>query len=424
MVFFFLVWILGLFGFFSPAFADSYYIRDTFLGQSREDLQDRREFPNHNYLEGRYQHLKWRADTNLQIYRDWERRKEDFDLFENSIHGQLLQDRLELTAGRQFFTPGFNTFLMDGVSLDLLATEKLGVDFYGGTPRYPETGDFKQDDDLLSGLRVFLRNMGGIAGNISTLYRRENFSQGDWIENDQLSLAGYFVYDGKRAEQLRPYLGLEYQVSGKVLNLMNGGFNWMPKRPLSFNLEFNLFDENRQEARKTLTAFHTEDHIVQGRFGGSQKINRDFSLFENYSLTHLKNTADRWRNSHQVEAGLDWFFWPAGLRITPAYAFTQSFGGKVHRASLGVEKTFNRIISLTLSNHYAQFTKITHDNGKAFSSLVWLGWHATPQWTLGVHVESLKNNDVTRETRGGFLVQWGLGTQPMFPTVAKGVLLL
>lgn len=414
---------LAIFAVFD-AEAKTYYFQNTTLGQGREDLRGRQEFPIESYVQGRYQATKWRAETGFKVFRDWERKNEDVDLFEANLYGKLLENRLEVVAGRQFFTPGFNTFLMDGVNLDIHFSPKVGLGIYGGVPRYPETGDFKQDNDLLSGLQLLWKKIGGLTGNTSIVYLRKDFGREDWVENDQLSVAQYFVYDGEKAERFRPYLGLEYQVSGKVLKQIQSGLNWHPKRILSFNLEFNLFDENRQEIKETLTAFHADGRIYQGRFGSRQKITRDLEVYQNYTFSRFNDSASRMGNAHQLEVGFDYLLWPIQLRMTPGYALTDSYGGRAHRAFLGLEKEFRRVYSVALHNHYVSFNKVTNDNGKAFGSLLWAGWSVSPQWTLGAHAEFLKSNDVEREWRSGFLLQWNLGQNVTYPRTMKGVLAL
>lgn len=422
--FIFPLFIIGLLFFSFPASAGTYYLRNLTLSQAREDLNSRREFPINHYLGGRYQEEGWQVDGNVQVYRDWERKKEDFDIYESNLSGRFFENQLEVKAGRQFFTPGFDLFLVDGMKLDWQLSPPVGMRIFLGAPRYTEIGDIQQDTNLLSGLQFLFHDLASFTGNASVIYLRKDFNQSDWIEGDQLSVAQYFSYDGKKAEKIRPYFGGEYQISGRILKQATSGVHWHPKRPFSFNLEFNLFDENRKELKETLTAFHADGRIYQGRFGGRQKLTGDLEFFQNYIFSRFQNPASLYRVAHQVETGFQYFIWPIALQVVPSYGFIKSYGGTVHKASLGLEKKLGRYVSMVLTNNYAQFEKVTNDNGKAFSSLLWAGWHIHPQFTIGGHIAFLKNNDVEREWRGGFLLQWGLGTDPLYPQAEKGVLAL
>lgn len=418
-----LILFLGLLFFSSPTLAGTYYLKNLHLGQAREDLKNRRELPVNHYLGGRYQEKNWQVDGNFQIYRDWERKKDDFDIYESNFTGRFSESQLEVKAGRQFFTPGFDLFLVDGIKLGWQFSSQAGMGIFSGVPRYTEIGDIKVDANLLSGLQ-FLFNGLGFTGNSSVIYLRKDFNHGDWIEKDQLSLAQYLIYDGKKAEKIRPYFGGEYQISGKILEQATSGVYWNPKRPLSFNLEFNLFDENRRELKETLTAFHADGRIYQGRFGGRQKLTSDLEFFQNYIFGRFKNPAGADRNAHQIEAGFQYFIWPIALQVVPSYGFTKSYGGRVDKVSVGLEKNIGRRVSIVATNDYAQFEKVTHDNGKAFSSFLRAGWHIRPSLSIGSHTAFLKNNEVKREWRGGLFLQWGLGVDPIYPQSEKGILAL
>lgn len=401
----------------------NYYLRIFNLGEVRQNIRDQREAPTSHYLDGGYRATKWQTEAHGRIYRDWERDKQEFDLFETSLSAKLFKDRLELKAGRQFFTPGFNVYLMDGMNADWNFSKRAGLGLYAGMPQYPETGDWSQDNGLLSGLHFFWNKVAGFTGNVGAVYRRRDLNRDNWIGNDQVVVASYFLYEPKEDGKFRLYSASEYQVSGNTLTQISLGGHFQIQRKHSLNLEFNVFDENREEIKETLLAVHADGRIYQGRFGARQQILRDVEFFQNYTFGHMEDPSGNMSRSHQAEAGIDYTLWAIRLNVRPRYAFTKSYGGRFHAGSVGFSKRFLKKVSVLVDNHYVKFHKRTNDNGSAFSSLLWTGWDITKNLTLGGHAEFLKNNDVEKEFRGGFLLQWGVGGVPQFPLAQRGVLL-
>lgn len=416
--------MLAFFFLSASAVAGESYLRILGLNEWRDDIRQRKENPTQGFLDIGHKERKWEAEAHLRVGRDFERKKQGLDLYETNLFGRVLEDRLEIRGGRQFFTPGFNVYLMDGMQADFNLTRQVGFGVYAGIPQTPETDDFQIDTGLISGTRFFWNRISGLTGHLSTLYQQTDFSEKDWIETHRVSVAGYLFFEPVENGNASFYTGSEYQVAGKTLNLLTFGTDFRPHPKWSFNLEGNIFNENRKEIKDTLTAVHADGPITQGRIGARQKLNRDLSLIENVTFSRLKDPARQMSHSHQLETGIDYYLYPLRLDISPRYALIRSYGGMAQRGSLFLARVFAKQVTLRLQNDYVHFTKRTHDNGGGFASLLWGGWHLTREWTLGGKVEFRKNNDVSREFRGGFLLEWGIGKIPAFPRSQKGPLLL
>src|SRR3989338_2203022 len=201
------------------------------LGQGAEE-NGNQQWPINGYMGAGWKPAEssWNAKTNFHVYKKLNSSKKDFNLYQTNIDGTFLQDKLHLTAGRQFLSLGLNAWLLDGMRLEIQPKETWSVATYAGTPRTPDNGDFNTDDGMISGLGFFLHSVGGFTGQIGTHYRKKDIQGKDWNENDQLFGAAYGRYQFSEETAPSLYSGVEYDASGGSLDQAVFGLDWHPNK--------------------------------------------------------------------------------------------------------------------------------------------------------------------------------------------------
>ena len=310
---------------------------------------------------------------------------------------------------------------MDGMRLEWQSQNTWSIASYAGVPRFPEIGDFHKDDGLISGISLLTHTTHGLAGQVGVVYRKRDMQTNNWLGNDQMFGISYLQYRFDKINMPTFYSGVEYDISGSSLDQLTSGVEWSPHRILSLNGELNYFDENTTEGKETIFALFTGGKMWQGRLGFNEKPFNDFDFFQNYNYSRVKDPGGTNHNQHDLLMGITYSLPKIDIDITPSFNYTQSYGGKVYLGSLALLDYVKSWWSVLLRYDYAKFSKITNDNGEAMSAVVWNTFELPKDFSLSLNTEFHKNNDVSREFRGGLALNWNFGS-PSFPAAGQGML--
>ena len=238
----------------------------TVVGQARENDGSQREIPVNGYLGANLDvpssHLSTAGD--LRIFRDFNRRFDDFDLYQGLIHWEPL-DLLKLDFGRQFISQGFSTNIIDGVKMKIVPEGIVGFTLYAGIPRTVEEGDFNRDDGLLTGLSVGFKNIPKTDAQIHVSWRKEDVNGTSLGENDEILAGANLSYQLTKTPSTLVYGLFEYDTTGQVINAGTVGVDFSVDRLFSLNTEFNYFNVSHGADRRSILEALTEGPLLSGR---------------------------------------------------------------------------------------------------------------------------------------------------------------
>lgn len=399
--------ILSLF-FSIPVYAGNFQLDTTIIGQVRQDEQDRTESPVNGYLGLAVDQPKWHisAETNMRLFRDFNRHFDDYDLYQAVLHIRPI-DALQIDFGRQFVNQGFSAEILDGIQLQIMPKGYVHLVLYTGIPRSDEIGDFNKNDGLLSGLTLGLKNVSRTNAQVHAAWRKVNIRFNDLKENDEIFVGANLSHQLDVKASPLFYGLIEYNVAGKVLDAGSGGIDLYPSRRVGLNLEFNVFNVNKESDRPTILGLFTQGRMLSGRFASTWTlIPEHLDLVESYSYQRVEIQSRVHRNGHLIDTALHISFDDLGLHIAPGYYFANSFGGTLHGARISIHEQFTDEFYADVGFDFTTYNKITNDNDNAYSLVAWSGYEIFKGWTVAAGFEYNRNNLLTRDIRGSMQISF------------------
>lgn len=393
------------------ALADSLGFDTTIVGQVRENQNNQSEVPFNGYLGLEYSRPQWNfsSETNMRIFRDWQRSWDDYDLYQAVVHIRPVPV-VQIDFGRQFLSQGFSTDLMDGLKLTLSPPWPLEFTTYLGIPRTVEHGDFNKNDGLLSGLSIRIKDIPNTNLQIHTAWRKANIRVADIRENDAVYLGGNASYLFPGSWKPLLYGLVEFNATGKVLETGSIGLDIYPREWAAFNVEFNYFNVDRNFTQRSILGLFTQGRLLSGRIGSTWTLIPNYlSLEQSYSYQNIEVTNGNRQHGHLFEVLLPITLDKIGLFIGPGYYFSKSFGGDLHGIRLSVYEQFTEKLYTEAAVDYTTFDKITGVNDDGFSATLWTGYEVIKGLTLSGGFEYNNNNLFERDIRGSFKLQYHYG---------------
>ena len=392
----------------TEAHATGIDLRTSVLGQVRENVSDLSEVPVNGYFGLTLKQPSWKSslETDMRLFRDFSRELDDYDLYQAVMHIRPIE-MLQVDFGRQVVNEGFSLETMDGLRLVMMPSGYLDVDVYFGIPRSVETGDFDKDDGLLSGISLGLKNVAQTSAQLHAAWRKNDIHQADLRENDS-----FFV--GVNASHqfsvfTRPmFYGLfEYDVTGKAVDAGTAGLDLYPARWVSLNAEFNFFDINRRTNRPSIFSLFSNGPLYTGRLASTWTILPDnLSFVQSYAYQWLEIQDGSRHNGHLIDSAFQISLGGIGLDLEPGYYFSQSFGGFLNGVRLFLHEQFTDKWYSEVGFDFASYSKVTHNNDNAFSTVLWTGYELPKGVTLSAGFEFNQNNAFNQDVRGSFKVDY------------------
>lgn len=396
----------------SPLYAGDFHLEATSLGQVRDNENAEREIPLNGYLGlGVSDVGKWHFsnETNMRLFHDFDRDFDDYDLYQAVLHIQPLQ-ALSIDFGRQFVNEGFSAEIIDGLHLSLLPIDAIEIVAYSGIPRSVERGDFNENDGLLTGLSMALRNIPSTNARLHVAWRNNSIRSTDIRENDSIRVGADLSHQWGSPISPRLYGLAEFDATAKILDTGTAGIDLTPAPWVSLGFEFDYFNINRETTRPTILSLFTEGETLSGRFSSTWTLVPDLlDLVESYSFQRIEVQEGLRRNGHLLEAGLPFSFDSIGLFVMPAYYFADNFGGRYHGVRGMIREEFTEKISAEVGLDYTNYRKVTNDNDFAFSSVVWTEYEFLKGLALAMGFEYNKNNLFNRDIRGSMKLSYHYG---------------
>ncbi|MBI2091627.1 MAG: hypothetical protein HYT75_01350 [Deltaproteobacteria bacterium] len=388
--------------------AASYYIKPRLETQVRKTSSDKREIPFSSYLDSGLSDLPHSGtfDVSLKNERIFKQEQDEFDLYQAVFRMQDLGGLLGVSGGRQFISPGFHAYLMDGASLSLgKESWPVTVGLFGGIPRYIETGDFHGEAGLVSGMTLDMSMNEHMHTRFSAVYDKLDINEKNWSENETV-LVG-MSHSHQFGSKLSPslYGTMEYDTAGKTVETGLMGFSLQPLARLYWNLEGGHYNTNRDRARSTIFGLYTTGPFYQARTGANLTLIEDagavadFALTGGYSYQRLEISSSASKNGNIADAGFKFTIVPLHLDAGVTYRFYDSFGGRAHDVIVSLhDEPFDKA-ALDAGADFTKYSKITNDNDTATSVFLMAGYELLKNLEISAGGEYLRNNIFSSEWR-------------------------
>lgn len=401
--------IIALLSLATAAQAAEYYINPRLETQVRQNSLSEREIPLSAYLDTGISGLpnSGTFDVSLKNNRTFKIEEDEFDLYQAVWRMQDLGGVVDVASGRQFVSPGFHAYLLDGASFSIGKDSwPLLISVIGGVPRYIETGDFHGTTGLVSGVTLELQGMGKMHSKLSAVYDKLDIGKKDWKQNETV-LVGMnhsHYFSGKVKPSL--YGSMEYDTAGKNIETGLVGFSIEPTKRLYWNIEGGHYNTNRSRSRTTIFGLYAIGAFYQGRTGISFTAFESAGAFEDlvltggYSYQRFSVSSGVSKSGNIADAGFRFHITPLYLDTGVTYRFYDSFGGRAHDVILNLhDEPIDKLFIDTGAN-YTKYSKITNEADTAISSFLSAGYEIVKGLQVSATGEYLRNNTFSSEFRG------------------------
>lgn len=384
----------------------TFSVTDSVIGQVRSDQNEQTEIPLNNYAGFSFTPAgKISADANMRFFYEPEQKIKDFDLYQTVLHYRA-SDLFKIDAGRQFVNQGFSVETLDGLQMTILPKGHIGFTVYAGVPRSVEIGDFNKDDGLDAGLSIALKNIPHLQARLQGSLRRAAMTNFDLRQNDQLLIGADLSYQlpGKSSPFL--YTLGEYDATGNLFDTITAGLDFYPSKRISFNLEFDRFDIDRNNGHPSILSLFTSGPTLSGRLGSTWTlIPGRLRFMESYAYQSLEVGGAK-EAGHLLDTALALSFENIGLNVEPGYYFSSSFGGHLHGVRLGLHEQFTDKLYTEAGVDYTTYVKITGNDDNAFASYLWSGYEVLKGFIVSGGMEYNQNNLFNKDVRGSFKLDY------------------
>jgi len=396
--------------------ASSFYIRPEVQMQVLEDSLSDREVPLNALLDTGLGDLPNNGTFDVSLFdnRTFKIGENSFDLYQAVFKMKEIGGYVNFSAGRQFITPGFHVYLMDGVDMSIGGADwPLRIGLLGGVPRYLEISDFHGTVGLITGAYLELQGFRNHHAKLSAIYQRLDFdAKREWGANSTL-LAG--LSDTYRFEvPWRPtiYGNVEYDTGGRSIDTGMGGIRVQPTRRFMFNVEGGTYNTNRKWQMPTVYSLFTSGAYYQARGGISYTfidmgdVFEDLTLKADYSFQRYHIQTPLTTSANLADAILCMDITPIRLDATIGYTFYDSYGGKAHDVIATLhDEPFDKFY-IDLGVNYTRYSKITNVKDNAYDVSLIAGYEILKDLVLSAGGEYLRNNVFSSEFRATALLSY------------------
>src|SRR3989338_4403760 len=250
--------------------AGSYYLDGRIQSQARENSLSEREVPFDVYMDAGLAELPQQGTFDVSFKNNHTFNSDftdgdEFDLYQAVFRMQNLGGVADVSAGRQFLSPGFHTYLVDGLSTTIGKDDwPIVFTLFGGIPRYIESGDFHGEAGLVSGMTIETQIMDHMHTKFSMIYDKLDIDAANWKENETVlvGMSHSHYFGGNMAPTL--YGTMEYDTAGSVIETGIMGFGLQPHRRIYWNIEGGHYNTNRDRTRTTIFSLYANGPLYQG----------------------------------------------------------------------------------------------------------------------------------------------------------------
>lgn len=396
-----------------PAVADaaSYYVMPRLQSQVRENMINEREVPFTIFYDTGLADLPKEGSfdvslMNNKIFNIPAENGDEFDLYQAVFRMNDIGNIIDISAGRQFLSPGFATYLVDGLKTTVGKDDwPVLISLLGGVPRYIETGDFHGEIGLLTGTTIELNGYDKSYARLSVLYDKYNIHVNEWKKNDTVltGLALSHQFGGKVKPNI--YGDFEFDTGGKDIDNSTAGIRLTPHRRFYCYAEGGFYNTNRDFRRPTIMGLFATGGLYQGR-GGFQVIaveaNRvlgDLAINADYSFSRFDSGPGKGSNGNIAGAGLAFELIPLRMENGISYTFYDSYGGRAHDVLVALHSEPINKLSLDVSANYTKYTKITNDSDNAIGVFWMAGYEVLKNLILSAGGEYNRNDVFKKDIR-------------------------
>lgn len=387
----------------------SFYIDTRLETQVRENSLPQREAPFYAYLDTGLKELpnKGTFDVSLRNNYIFNVKDNEFDLYQAVFRMDDIAGVVGVSAGRQFVSPGFHAYLMDGLTTRIGKEDwPVAVTIIGGVPRYLEMNDFKGTAGLIAGATIELQGVDRFHLKLSGIYDKLDIKKTYWKKNDTVltGVATSYLFNGRFMPNL--YGNFEYDTAGKDIDTGLAGFRIRPFSRLFWNIEGGFFNTNRNRQRDTIFSLFSRSGFYQGRTGISVTAIEsagpieDFVITGGYSYQRYHSTASSKADiGHLADGGIKFSVAPIYLTVLASYKYYKSYGGKANDIYFELHDEPFDILNFTAGGNITKYSKITNQKDTAISAFLMADLNIIKNFVLSAGGEYLRNDTFSREFR-------------------------
>lgn len=399
------------------AHAGRFYLNPEILTQVRKDSLNTRQVPFDFYLNTGVYDLPEEGTFDVSLRNDhiFNIGENQFDLYQAVFRMKDIGDAVDISAGRQFLSPGYHAYLIDGLTTDIGKDDwPVHVGFVAGVPRYLEISDFHGNVGLLAGTTLQLNGFDNTSAKLSAMYNSIKATEGDWKKN-QTVLVGLGLYHKFSAKVLPELYGdFEYDTAGKVINTGIAGFGFRPHWRVYLNVEGGVYNVDREWRMPSILGLYSLGPMYQGDTGLNILLYEGNDVFEgvsldaSYSFQRFEAASKKADYGNLAMGGLNFTILPAKLDTSIAYRFYDSFGGRANDVQLSLHEEPAKKVYIDFTANYTKYVKITNDNDDAIGLFLMTGVEVLKNLVLSAGGEYLRNNTFRNELRATAQLSYNL----------------
>ncbi len=357
-------------------------------------------------------HLSERSEqmavsSQFRLSREWEGETMNGDLYEAQFQmDNLLDNRLDITLGRQAFISNVDFFLADGATFITKPSKWFDLSTFVGIPRYIERNDLDGEVGIVAGQSVILKEIDYTNARLDFTYQKDDFSTADTPSHDPDEMT-VSLSASKGISVFKLYGLGEYYLTDPTLQTATIGAEIYPfPRRVGFLLEGSRFNESRERDFDTVYKMFAVDEMWQLRSGVffSPMKNLRFEQDLSYQSYHVLD--DYRKYGINAKTAVSYRFDPIKLDMDAAYSFVTSYGGTANGARVMFYEEWTDAFFSSLFADYVRYSKITGDNNDGFDVGFTSGMKFAPAFTASGTLEYLKNDVFDDELRGLFKLDY------------------
>lgn len=411
--------LIFIFALFVPVTvsAASYYIDARPQVQVRQNALSEREVPFNFFFDTGLADLPKDGtfDVSLKNNKTFNVYGDEFDLYQAVFRLQNIGDVLDISAGRQFLSPGFLTYLIDGLTTTIGKDDwPVRVTLLGGVPRSIETGDFSGNTGLVAGTTIELNKYENTHIKLSAVFDSLDLENRAWKTSETVlvGLSGERQFGGKLMPNL--YGNIEFDTAAKVVTTGLLGLRLKAHRRIYLNFEGLEFNANRDWRTPSILALFAQGPFYQGYAGTQVVLVEDHKILGSVSVNtggsykRFKSGPTKKTNGYGADGSLQFSILPIKLETVFAYKFIDGYGGRSHDMFLALHDEPIKKLFLDAGANYTRYAKITNQKDEALSLYWMIGYEIIDNFVLQAGGEYLRNATFKNEWRGTAMLSYRL----------------
>ena len=379
----------------SSVHGEEIYLKSESLIEFKSNLNNQPEVPFNQYVTLDLRNKSIDFITDFGAFGDPYGEQSDFHLYATSLAFKKIGNVFDIKAGRFNLTDAFNVNTIDGGEIGIHFNDYLTFRSYIGAQRFIEESDFVEGN-FITGAILSLENY----KNNSLAFKFEY--EDALYANDYFMRVGtsfHHYFDILTAPEI--YSNVEVEASYGTLQELTAGFRFYPG-VFVWDSSFSYVDTEATIESKEWNILRITAVSPMYAFNQELRINPHevISLFTAYEFSTYEYDVGVTSYGNSIESGFDLHDHYFSKMVTASGFYKSSFGGEFYGARLIPEIHLFKILTLRSYIELVQFTKITNEEGIAYTQDLSSTIKITERVSFNIKGEYNSNDELNNDVRG------------------------